>query len=199
MSEDLIHIVFDTETLGLYQDAIVLSIGAAVFKFDGKTPDYDAIVRSGFHVKFNVDEQIRKYGRKTTESTLEWWKTASPEARAILKPTPQDMGMLEGLDQLNSWIRDSGYNFKESFVWSRGTYFDFPKMEHMYDQVGIRPAYNGWKIRDTRTFIDTLLGTNRGQYEPRNKPASFVMHDALHDAAMDAYRLQDLFNAVTEE
>lgn len=198
MSEELTHIVFDTETLGLYQDAVVLSIGATAFQF-GSKPNYDKLVRDGFHVKFDVAEQFQKWGRKTTDSTMEWWKSASKEAREILKPTPQDMGMLEGLDALNTWIRNSGYNFKESFVWSRGTYFDFPKMEHMYMQVGISPGYNGWKIRDTRTFIDTLLGTNRGTYEPSNKPAGFIAHDALHDAAMDAYRLQDLFLKMTEE
>ena len=199
MSDDLVHIVIDTETLGLYQDAVVLSLGAVAFKFNNDASDYEALVRNGVHIKFDVNEQIHTYKRQMTDSTLEWWRGQSAAAKEILKPTPQDAKMADGLAEFNGWLRRVKYDFKNAFVWSRGTYFDFPKLEHMYMQAGVDCGYNGWKIRDVRTYIDVLLGTNSGKWEPPKVPASFVAHDSLHDAAMDAHRMQLIFQAVTGE
>lgn len=198
MSDELIHIVVDTETLGLYQDAAVLSIGAVAFKFESPVTDYSDLIRTGFHVKFNMREQLEVYKRKITESTMEWWKDQSPDAKKILKPTPQDSSMADGLRAFNAWMKRVGYDYKNAFVWSRGTYFDFPKLEHMYMQSGVDCGYNGWKIRDVRTYIDVLLGTNNGKWDPQDKPRSFIAHDALHDAAMDAHRMQLLFCEMTQ-
>lgn len=190
------HIVFDTETLGIRENAIVLSIGAVAFELEpGTKNDYDRYILDGFHVKFSIKDQLHTWKRSVDEGTVEWWKGQSEEAKKILKPSPNDVTMAEGLTQLNDWIKSiDGYKWNSSYVWSRGTYFDFPKMESMYHQAGVKCGFNTWKIRDVRTYIDILTGVDNGKYEPDRQPENFIAHDALHDAAMDAYRMVEIFN-----
>lgn len=190
------HIVFDTETLGIRENAIVLSIGAVAFEMEpGTKNDYDRYILDGFHVKFSIKDQLHTWKRSVDEGTVEWWKGQSEEAKKILKPSPNDVTMPEGLEQLNEWIKSiDGYKWNSSYVWSRGTYFDFPKMESMYHQAGVKCGFNTWKIRDVRTYIDILTGVDNGKYEPDRQPENFIAHDALHDAAMDAYRMVEIFN-----
>ena len=195
------HLSIDTETLGMRENAVFLSLGAAAFQLvPGGSNDYDKLIRTGFHVKFSVKDQIVNYQRTTTQSTLDWWKQQEPAAQKILKPSDEDVDLASGLRMFNDWIKGCGYNWKTSYVWSRGTYFDFPKIEHAYDQTGVKCGFNTWKIRDTRTYIDILTGVDNGQYEPKGGfPRNFLKHDALHDAAMDAYRMVEIFNLSSGE
>lgn len=196
MSE-LQHIILDTETLGTRENAVVLSIGAVAFSLIPNQPNnYEDYILQGFYTKFSVKDQIKNYGRKIEEGTVEWWKQQSSEAQMVLKPSEDDYEMLAGLSRLNEWIKQlPGYKWNTSYVWSRGTYFDFPKLESMYEQAGLKCGYNSWKIRDVRTMIDVLTGDTWGKYNPRGgDPAGFVPHHALHDAAMDAYRMVEIFN-----
>ncbi len=200
MSNEPYHLSIDTETLGMRENTVVLSIGCAAFQLipNGEN-NYEKYVTGGFHVKFDVKEQITRYKRSTDQSTIDWWRQQEPAAQKILKPSEQDVDMESGLMMLNDWIKQSGYRWKDSYVWSRGTYFDFPKLEHMYFQAGVKCGFNTWKIRDTRTYIDILTGVDNGQYEPQGGfPRSFVKHNALHDAAMDAYRMVEIFNLQVE-
>lgn len=190
------HILLDVETLGIRENAVVLSLGAVSFRLEpGQRNDYDSYVLDGFYVKFDVKDQVRNYGRKIEEDTLNWWKRQGATAREVLKPSVDDVAMADGLAEFNAWIRDiDGFKFKDSYVWSRGTNFDFPKIESMYHQANIRSGFSTWKVRDVRTYIDILTGSDRGVYDVRETPNNFVAHHALHDAAMDAYRMVEIFN-----
>lgn len=188
------NLIIDLETLGTREGAVVISLGATLFDFENGKNDFDSYIENGFHVKFDVKDQVRNYKRGIEDGTLAWWKEQSAEARKILVPSDEDASMLEGLEMFNAWLRASKYDFKNSYVWSRGTYFDFPKVESMYDQLNLKCGFNTWKIRDVRTFIDVLVGVDNGKYEPQNgTPRNFVPHDALHDAAMDAFRMVEIF------
>lgn len=201
MSE-LEHIIVDTETLGIKPDSVVLSIGATAFSLvPNGSNDFQKYIQHGFYAKLNIRDQITTYGRKINEDTVAWWKSQSVEAQNVLRPSADDMLMSDALNALNAWIkRVQGYKWKDSYVWCRGNYFDFPILESMYDQAGIKCGYNTWKIRDVRTYIDILTGDTWGKYEPRNgTPREFIAHDALHDAAMDAYRMVEIFNDAAGE
>lgn len=196
MTDAPFHLSIDTETLGLRENTVVLSIGVAAFQLvPGAENNYEKYIRNGFHVKLSIKDQLANYKRTIDPDTVAWWKQQVPEAQKIVKPSEDDVDMATGLHLLNDWIKRSGYRWKESFVWSRGTYFDFPKIEHMYHQAGVKCGFNTWKIRDTRTMIDVLTGSENGQYDPvGGTPRTFLKHDALHDAAMDAYRMVEIFN-----
>jgi hypothetical protein len=59
MSDNTVHISVDIETLGLRENTVVLSIGAAAFTLQPNNPnDFDKYIETGFHVKFSAKEQI---------------------------------------------------------------------------------------------------------------------------------------------
>lgn len=188
------HLMIDCETLGVHADAVVLSIGACVFEFKGEVSEsgYQKIIDTGIHIKFSVTEQM-KMGRAIEDDTMHWWRKQSAEAREILEPSDTDLSVLDGMLALNEWLKKSGYDYDRSFCWSRGTYFDFPKFYSMYNQVNVPAGYNGWKIRDTRTYIDVLTGGDRGVYKPKFQPKGFVAHNALHDAAFESIKLMEIY------
>lgn len=191
------QVIIDLETLGLKERAVVLSLGAVVFDFEAPV-SYDTLVRTGIYIKFDAKEQIQKYGRTTTKSTLDWWRGQSAEAKEVLQPTPLDYRMVDGLNDFNAWLSKCGYDYKKSFIWSRGSYFDFPKLEDMFDQAEITCGFNGWKIRDIRTMIDCLTGSEWGKYDLKDgTPSTFVHHNALHDAALDAARMLEIFKELS--
>lgn len=195
-----VNLCFDTETLGLYERAVVTSIGCVAFTFEGNTP-YSEMIEYGFFAKFQVEEQIKKYKRVTTPSTMQFWAEQTKEAREkSIMPSPNDVSLEDGLQKLKSWIKESGYDFKNSFVWSRGNAFDFPKIESMYLDADISCPFNTWKIRDIRTFIDCLAGTDRGMYDLKNgEPEGFVKHHSLHDAAHDAAKMIEIYQNLKSE
>lgn len=195
MSQPLHHLCIDTETFAKCENSIVLTLGCVVFTFEENHP-YESLIQNGFHIKFKVEDQIKNYHRVTDPDTMKWWKNQSQEARdAAYKPLDTDVDMAEGLRLLSRFIGNSQYNYKQSFVWSRGPQFDFPKIESMYDQAGISLPFNSWKIRDTRTITDILNGSNTGVYELRDGiPRGFVKHNALHDAAKDVMCMKELYN-----
>jgi hypothetical protein len=197
MAEIITHLVVDTETLGNKEHAVVLSIAVVPFQFETYRP-YAAYVRDGFFVKFDATEQIKKWKRETSQSTLDWWKEQTPEAKVFsLKPSKDDVDMRTGLGLMTQYIKSlEGFNYKQSYAWARGTDFDFPKIGDMYDQIEEPLPYKGGRVRDIRTYIDILTGATNGRYEvlkPEINLKDFVAHHALHDAAKDAYACVEIY------
>jgi hypothetical protein len=155
----------------------------------------------GFYVKFNVKEQIKTYDRLVEDDVVKWWKTQPKEVfDAMVRPSSEDVNLREGLILLNKFVSNiKGYNFKKSYVWSRGNNFDFPILKSLYNSAEMGVPYNDWKIRDVRTAIDIMAGTDDGKYELRWGNEGFIAHNPLHDAAMDAARLNELFYIATQD
>ena len=62
--------IFDTESLGVESNAVVLS--AALIHFDPEMrPTYDDLLEDACFVKFSAKEQI-DMGRTISKSTLQW-------------------------------------------------------------------------------------------------------------------------------
>lgn len=193
----LTHLNFDVETLGRRENTVILTIACVPFSFENEK-SYGDLVLGGFHVKLNLKEQISKYQRTFDPDTVQWWKEQSEEARKnSLDQSPDDVDFEDGLLMLKDFIKASGYNHEKSYVWCRGNYFDFPKLRDAYRQINQEPPYNEYLIRDTRTFIDILTGSARGGYElKQGTPKEFVHHHALHDAALDVKRLQEIYRNI---
>ena len=193
----LTHLCFDIETLGLRENTVVTTLACVPFTFEDPM-EYDQLVLRGFYVKFDVKEQLQKYKRSVCQSTMDWWKQQSKEAREnSILPSKNDVSLEQGLGFLTNFIQRTNYNPKKSYVWCRGNYFDFPKIEDLYRDIDEEVPYNSWKIRDTRTFIDILTGVDNGNYDLKGgTPSTFVKHNALHDAAMDCARMIEIFQTV---
>lgn len=177
------NLIFDLETLGTTFDSVVLSIGCTAFDFE--TGEID----DGINIKLSVEDQIKNYKRICEQGTIDWWKKQDEFAREILKPSDKDRTMDGALNLLNIYIKSTGYDWKNSYCFSRGTAFDFPILEHMYKQASLKQAYNTWKIRDVRTFLELLemfLNANDiiiEQLEQKNN------HNSLEDCKNDAMKM----------
>lgn len=197
---NITHLMFDIETLGLRETSVVTSLACVPFTFEG-SETYDDLIQNSFYVRFSVEDQIKNYKRTTDASTINWWKSQSEEARAMsIKPSPDGVSLLTGIDSLSTFVEQSDYDLRKSYVMSRGNAFDFPKIESLYYSVNIPCAINTFMARDVRTYIDILTGSSNGQYELKNgEPEGFVKHHALHDAAFDVVKMKEIYKLLLEE
>lgn len=186
--------MIDIETLGKYENAVVLSLACVTFDLSEQRK-FEELVSEGIFLKFDASEQIEKYKRDVDKSTLEWWEQQGPAAKFISYfPNQNDVSLKSGLDTLKDWLISSGYDFNTSRLWARGSDFDFPKVESLFRNIGEKAPYNTFRTRDTRTFIDTLTGSYNGKFDGIPNPKSFVYHHPLHDAALEAVKLCHIHN-----
>lgn len=168
------HIMVDTETLGVRPGSILLSIGATVF--DPKTG------KLGADFYANIDTQsCRDVGLTEDQSTVDFWKAQSKEARSILlldrKP------LRAALEELSLfWIKAEG-----EFLWAQGAAFDPVLLDSAYEAVGMEPPWSFWNVRCCRTIL--ALGNRR----PDRK--GLIEHYALHDAQSQARALAAALSA----
>lgn len=188
------HLMIDLESLGKREDTVVLSLACVPFTFEERV-GYKELMSRGFMVKFNALEQIKTWRRSTDKDTIAWWKNQSKEAQeAAYYPSDMDATMIDGLDALSQYIKnETAYKWNSGYLWARGAnYFDYPKIEHMYEQADVKIPFNTWKIRDVRTYIDILTGVDNGKYE-LNLPGSHVAHNCLDDCVRDVLCMKEIY------
>lgn len=159
------HTMVDTETLGVRPGSILLSIGATVF--DPKTGKLGA----DFYV--NIDTaSCREVGLTEDQSTVDFWKAQSKEARAIL--LPDRVPLREAMTRFfKFWIET-----QSEFFWAHGAAFDPVLMESACEALGMEPPWKFWNFRCCRTIL--ALGNRK----PDRK--GLIEHYALHDAQSQA-------------
>ncbi|AGN30074.1 DexA exonuclease A [Vibrio phage nt-1] len=187
-----IDIIIDYEGLNVTPDAAVIELGAVAFEHDfEKVPNYQELVQNGFRCKFDIKHQ--KGRRSINKATVEWWKSQSEEAKAILIPSGSDVSVEEGHRLFIEWIENNtGYNGKSHF-YCRGNNYDIPLMADCFRDVGLRHAIveRFWKFRDVRTRIESLMLQRDMTKVPvkRDLMPGFIHHNGIHDCAKDAMML----------
>lgn len=96
--------VYDIESLGIESTAVILS--AAIVYFDAsKNPSYQELLDNTLFVKFDSKEQVNKYGRTVSKSTLEWWDKQPEYSKEIsFYPSDKDVSAIEGINTIKSYI-----------------------------------------------------------------------------------------------
>jgi hypothetical protein len=192
-----VAVILDLETLDTKPTSIVLSIGMLCVDSD-KEYSFNELVDKGIEVKLNAYEQ-GQMGRTVSASTLTWWEKQGEEASRVLQPSDKDVSIVDLHSIIKNYLEKNGYDYRNTLLYCRGQSFDFPILENLFEETlkGSQP-FNSWKARDTRTVIDTLLGTTTGLFN-MDEPAEFVKHNALHDCAMDFLRMQEAVSIFIEE
>ena len=135
------EMMLDIETLGTNVGCVVLSIGAVAFEKGAMVPLDD------MHVV--LDQTLQKMmGLKENPSTVEWWKSQSPEAWQSATENP--VKVQDALAQLGRFYA----KHKPRVTWTQGNNFDPPILEHLYGVLKLPPPWKFWAVRDTRTFYD---------------------------------------------
>ena len=177
------HVMIDLETLGTLPGSVILSIGAVLF--DPTKPVEECLGREFYCVVGRANSELR--GLTVDQSTLDWWKKQSPEARQVLADAedPEKYDLLaDSLEMLSQFLTP---NMK---VWSNGANFDQPLLDVAYSKIG-QPI--PWKYYNSRCHR-TLLGLHPAakSLAPKNTCA----HNALEDAKTQAKHLVIVANAL---
>jgi hypothetical protein len=192
--------IYDFETLSQDQvNGVVLSMAMLNFsemRFNGDNPHtYEELLEKTHIIKFDVEEQVKKYGRKINKETLKWWGEQSGEAQKSLKPSAKDKSISE-LYQF--FVVNKCTNLNK--VYTRGNTFDPIFLEHIMKQCGDPMPYNWWEIRDTRSLIEGLTwGSDlKNSFIPEGLEEKFIAHDPRHDIVMDVMRIQTVVRYINE-
>lgn len=187
-------IIYDFETLDKNpRESVALSMAALPFteeKFVTDNPyTYSELLMNAKFIKFNVKEQVEVYGRKVDKETLEWWSKQSPEARASLAPSKDDVPLTE----LYPFLMDLIDNPKDAKkIYTRGNTFDPIFLESLLQNISQVDPFPWWNVRDTRSMIEGMtFGTDiRNDFMPDELKEHFIHHNPIHDVAIDVMRLQ---------
>ena len=192
------HVIFDFETLsqdpvhGVVVSMAMLNFNELRFTSSDKYV-YGELVSDAKFIKFNVEEQVKDFGRKIEPSTLEWWGKQSKQAQKILKPSDDDRSITELYDFFIEHMPD--YPAK---IYTRRNTFDPIFMTSLMKASGKPKPYQWWDVRDTISYMEGLTANTsiNTAFIPEGLEEHFVAHDPRHDIAMDVMRIQHLMGLV---
>lgn len=184
------NIALDIETLSTQPTAAIISIAARTFSFH-ESPESqlccDAVAEK-FHC-FVSASSCAMEGMHFDMQTVRFWQQQSEEAKApFCQLTGQEIPIASALDLFTRFIDRVRETAPEQNIhlWCQGTDFDIPILKNAYHTVlGWPTPWQHRELRDSRTFIHTILGTLRPDIDdpyslipenPKWKP-----HDALSD------------------
>ena len=181
-------LVFDIETLDTESTAVVLSASIVYFE---ENDTWESLLDKALFVKFNAKEQIDKYKRTVSKSTLKWWNEQSDTAKNVsFLPSNKDVGAEEGIDLIKRYLANDPANTK--IIWTRGS-LDSMVFESLTNAVGTLPLVKYNQYRGIRTGIDILASNSSKGYCDVNLPGfdvnKVVKHDPVHDICYDALML----------
>ena len=182
--------IFDVETLGKESNSVMLSM-AAIYFDPTKTPSHTELRESAFFAKFDVEDQIKRLGRTTCRSTMEWWSKQCDHVRKkSFIPSASDVKFEDGYEAMRLWARSK--NDDKCWVWARGN-LDQLVMDDIEEQLELKPIWPYARWRDVRTAIDFLYNTTDGyidvDYPGFDSKLHITKHNPIDDCVLDAMML----------
>ena len=183
--------VYDLETLGVNETAVVLSIGCLYI--DSPDPcTYRDLMKNSFFVKLDAKYQVENLGRQISKETVDWWGKQSKEARLrSYKPSSEDVKPEVALQMLRQFVFDHVGQSRDK-CYTRGS-MDVIVSEHLAKQVDMKLPWVYNDFRDIRTAVDILYPKSKNGYVEVDQTKCFgytddmmIAHDPVHDCARDA-------------
>jgi len=148
------HFMIDIETLDTTARAVVLSIGAVAFTFNGGEQAFP------FYRGIAYDDQLKR-GRSASQSTLQFWNQQSEAARGaafngIRTPTE------EVLVELNDFI--NARDGQDALVWAYPASFDIAILKDLYEDYEMEVPWHYRNVRCLRTLY-SLAGNPSFSHE----------------------------------
>lgn len=186
----------DIETLSTQVDATVLSIGICLFDDEKEQPFLD-IVANGLELFF--ERKCAQKNRHVMPSTVQWWEEQGEEARRCLYPE-EVIDPREFHTYLQAFCDKNELNYnwllRDCRWFTRGPHFDIAIMDSLFSEFNITSPWKYFKVRDIRTWLECHgLPDNL----KLNEPEGMIAHNALHDAAFDAWMMQQVLVHSTED
>lgn len=183
MKHAMEHVMIDLETLGVNDNAPVLSIGATFF--NPATGEFGP----DFYETINLTSSVAA-GAKPDMDTVIWWLQQSDEARRdiINASLPVD----EVLRRFSHFCKMYG---KDIQVWGNGATFDLTILKNAYRSVNRELPWKFWNERDVRTVVE--LGKAVGINPKATTYLEGIEHNALHDARYQVTYLSIIWKKLT--
>lgn len=164
------HCMLDIETLGTTPGAVVLSIGAVVFKLSPLT------MCGQFNMVISLEDSIR-VGLAVEASTLKWWLTQ--RAEVLRDQLQKALPINFVLGSFNDWFR-----LEEcSTIWGNSAAFDMGMLAAVYRAAGETVP---WEFRSERCYrtVVKLCGDklvwNKKDTEQAHNPVYDCMYQIEH-------------------
>lgn len=168
------HVMIDLETLGVSNNAVILSIGATKF--------VESDIVDTFHVGI-VPASCQDVGLKIDASTVLWWlQPEREEARAALAK----LNKVDLYDALYGFVEWYGPESKPT--WGNGASFDNVVLRNAFSAVNIECPWKFWDDRCYRTMKNHSPGITLARLGTH--------HDALDDAIYQTKHLQKIWSAL---
>lgn len=161
------HVMLDLETLGTSAGCIILSIGAIEF-------NESELVDNSFYAIVDR-ESCTDLGLRSDDTTRNWWKQQSKEAKEIFTTTAQRPVRSVILNFVR-WLQH--FDLDNLCVWGNGASFDQPIITEVFRVTGWNKPWNFWNERCFRTIKSIF------PIEPPKR--SGTAHNALDDAVYQA-------------
>lgn len=165
------HVMLDLETLGVGDDAAIVSIGAVRFDLHSEKlgPEFEAKI------------EFSPSAGKIEPGTVKWWLEQPKEAQEALL-SGERISLADAIRGFNSFLKASPV---EGF-WSNGPTFDERLINQAASRCKKRLDYPFRASRCMRTYA--MLGRDRGVSLSRIQNP--LQHDALQDAIYQARVVQ---------
>jgi hypothetical protein len=204
------HFMIDFETIGTNAREIpAIDCSYIVWdwnRFASERPySFKELVENMQTAKFDIKDQVENHQCKYTKPDLQWWLDQPTELRKFLKPTSNDLTALQFIEQLVTYLRQTGSGV--DYWWSRSNTFDPVILNRLAENAGKTSLLSSflkfWAVRDVRTYIDAKFDFNVPGGENAFVPVSnvekwnynFKKHDSKHDVAADILRMQAIVRA----
>lgn len=192
-------LMIDIETLGVSNNAPVISIGACFFDKDG--------IKEKFYAVLDLAEQIDSGKRVTDASTIKWWFGQDKAAQKIFRDdeigvninepkNPYIGGFLNPIETMfiNSNILEQFVTFCKQYdnpkPWGNGSNFDITIVESLLKDYNVTVPWSFRNIRDLRTFKEHVYDGSETKFEG-------IAHNALDDAIYQTQVVIDGMNKYT--
>jgi hypothetical protein len=186
--------IYDYETLSKDMiNGVAVNLAAIIFddsRFIEQPYEFEELLESAYFIKFDVKEQVEKYGRTIQKETLDWWMKLDPEVRSMIKPSPDDVS----IELVHSFFKDTLQIQNCDKIYTRGNTFDPIITETLHRNIGKVDPAKWWVIRDVRSLFEGMTYGHKikNNFIPEGLQSKFIAHNPIHDIAMDIMRFQYL-------
>lgn len=186
------EVMLDLETLGLANDAAILSIGAVKFNLDD-VETYEEIEK-GYRRCFYRTISLLDLKGAVDGETVQWWLKQSEEARKTLHEATSRNH--DALTDYSDWLNiiEEG----DLKLWANGAGFDPVILRSSYVRERLRAPWNFRQEMDVRTIKYLALQkdpeVDLNIYKITDKG---VAHNALSDAIRQVLLVQRCWRALT--
>ena len=189
--------VADSETLGRWDDAIMLSWAHTVADLTKRYTLQQLVEERTIFIKLNASEQLG-LGRVKEPGTVDWWlgkgkRNPCDEARKVsLYPTAEDTSIYDLADNIRRGCHRLGVD-PRAVDWCDRNLFDLRKAQHIIEITCKQDSNEPWDYHKTFDIVSWLKGVGQQDRYAGIKAwelEGMVYHDPRYDAALDWLRIQ---------